>query len=274
MSARTPTPLPSLQLTPIGVVHSPWKDKRSAPRQPAAARDVAGVIELYPHTHYEHALQDLTQWSHLWVLFWFHLNTQWNAKVLPPRSQTKRGVFATRSPHRPNPLGLSVVRLAHVDGPHVHVRDLDILDGTPVLDIKPYVPYTDSIGDAHSGWLESPAVAAVDPGPRFSVVWSALAQEQVQWLAERSPLPLQALAEDVLSLGPTPHPYRRIRVLGDHLRLSVKDFRLRFVVEGELVRVLDIGTGYRKRVLADPHAEASETTPLAVHRAFVARFGT
>lgn len=266
------SPPPSLQLTPIGVVHSPWKDKRSAPRQPAAAHDVAGIIELHPHSHFEHALDDLAEWSHLWVLFWFHLNNHWNAKVLPPRSRKKRGVFSTRSPYRPNPIGLSVVRLERIDGLRLHVRDVDMLDGTPVFDLKPYVAYTDSIAAAISGWLGAPEPVA-DPGPCFAVEWSALAQQQLAWLAQHTDLELRVLAEEVLRLGPAPHPYRRIRVLGDSLRLCVKDFRLRFVVQGQLVSVLDIGTGYRKRVLADPRAQATESTTLSVHRAFVARFG-
>ncbi len=263
---------PSLQLSPIGVIHTPWKDKRSAPRQPAAARDVAGTIELRSGCHFEDALQDVAQWSHLWVLFWFDRNHDWRPKVLPPRSQQKRGVFSTRSPHRPNPIGLSAVRLLRVAGLQLHVLDVDMLDQTPVLDLKPYVPYTDSIAAANSGWLPGHVSSAPDPGPRYTISWSVLAQEQLQWLAAHTPLPLQALAEEVLQLGPAPHPYRRIRDLGDHLRLAVKDFRLRFVVDASQVRVLDIGTGYRKRVLADPHAQASESTPLCVHRAFVARF--
>ncbi len=263
--------VPSLTLTPIGVVHSAWRDKRSAPRQPAAARGALGSIELYDHSHFEHALADISEWSHLWVLFWFHLNTSWSPKVLPPRSTEKRGVFATRSPHRPNPLGLSVVRLLGVSGRVLQVSDLDMIDGTPVFDIKPYVPYTDVVGDAQSGWL--PDAAPGDPGPRYAVQWSENALEQLAFLAARTELPLRALAEEVLTLGPAPHPYRRIRAFADHLRLSVKDFRLRFVVEGQLVQVLNISTGYRTSVLADPNATATAETSLSVHREFVARFG-
>lgn len=104
-------------------------------------------------------------------------------------------------------------------------------------------------------------------------MFEALAREQLDWLALRTPLSLERLTMEVLALGPAPHPYRRIRELGDHLRLAVKDFRLRFIVVGEQVRVLDVGTGYRRRVLDDPHAVASEQTPLSVHREFVARYG-
>jgi tRNA-Thr(GGU) m(6)t(6)A37 methyltransferase TsaA len=265
--------LPTLTLAPIGVVRSPFTDRRSTPRQPAAARGVAGTIELLDHAEYEHALSDLADWSHVWVLFWFHLNEGFRPRVQPPRSAQKRGLFATRSPYRPNPIGLSVVRLERVEGRVLHVLDVDMIDGTPVLDLKPYVPYTDAAFDANSGWLESDPPSPRDPGPRYRVLWSERASVQLDWLAQRTDLPLRALSEQALELGPAPHPYRRIKASGDHLRLGVKDFRLRFVVEGSDVRVLAIDSGYRRRVLDDPRAVATERTPLDVHRAFVAEFG-
>jgi tRNA-Thr(GGU) m(6)t(6)A37 methyltransferase TsaA len=263
---------PTLSLTPIGVAHTPFHDKRSAPRQPAAARGVAGTIELFAQSHYEHALCDLEKWSHIWVIFWFHRNASWRAKVLPPRSQQKRGVLATRSPHRPNPLGLSVLSLERVEGRILHVRDLDLLDGTPVLDIKPYVPYCDVVSSAQSGWLERVTLAPADPGPRYAVSFGDRALEQLAWLAQRTDLDLRALAEQVLAAGPVPHPYRRIKREGELFRLAVKDFRVRFSVEDDRVCVLEIATGYRKRVLDDLGAIATEQTPLSVHRGFVQRF--
>lgn len=267
MSVRNP-----LTLTPIGVVRSPFTEKRSAPRQPAAARGVAGTIELAADAGYVHGLSDIDAWSHLWVLFWFHLNSGYRPKVQPPRSLQKRGVFATRSPYRPNPIGLSLVRLVRVEGSVLHVLDLDIIDGTPVLDLKPYVPYTDAVPDASSGWLQAEPLAR-DPGPRYRVCFSERAEQQLQWLAQHCELPLRQLAQDTLVLGPAPHPYRRIKRHCDRLRLSVKDFRVDFVVEGSDVRVIEIASGYKRRVLEDPSASAKEPTSLEVHRAFVARFG-
>ena len=104
-------PFAQMTLSPIGVVRSPFVSKLEAPRQPALARGVKGTIELARGHGLEHAVEDLEAWDHIWVLFWFHLNTGWKPKVLPPRSKTKRGVLSTRSPHRPNPIGLSVVKL-------------------------------------------------------------------------------------------------------------------------------------------------------------------
>jgi tRNA-Thr(GGU) m(6)t(6)A37 methyltransferase TsaA len=261
--------------SPIGVVRTPFPDRVSAPRQPAAARGVQGTIELLPGRDFEHALSDLEGWDRIWVIFCFDRNPAgvWRPKVLPPRSSGKRrGVFSTRSPHRPNPIGISVVRLDEVRGLTLHVRDLDMIDGTPVLDLKPYVPYADAFPDARTGWLEPlvPAegvAAPLDPEPGFEVIWSPLAAEQAAWLRSAHGVDLVGPVERVLGLGPQPHPYRRIKREGDGFRLAVKDWRVRFHVEGRRVTVEAIGSGYRAAELA-----AAATPEVAVQQAFVARF--
>ena len=263
-------PMP-LELKPIGIIRTPWNEKHSAPRQPAAARDVRGRIELVAGDEYVHALEDLASWSHIWVIFWFHQNSTWHPKVLPPRSQIKRGLFATRSPHRPNPLGLSVLRLERIEQSVLHVLDVDMLDGTPLFDIKPYVAYTDAVPAANSGWLEQPE--GEDPRPRYRVRYSELAERQLAWLQGRAAVDLRAIADETLALGPTPHPYRRIRALdAQRFSLGAKDFRVHFTLEGDEVCVIQIVSGYRARVLADENAVATEATPLSVHREFVREF--
>jgi tRNA-Thr(GGU) m(6)t(6)A37 methyltransferase TsaA len=252
-----------LTLRPIGFVRSPFVDRVNTPRQPSAARGVAGTIELLPGQNFEHALDDLDAWDHIWVVFWFHLNEGWRPKVLPPRSSKRRGVFATRSPHRPNPLGLSVLALDAVDGLTLHVRDIDLIDGTPVLDIKPYVPFTDVVPSANSGWLENP-----DPGPKFAVAWSALAEAQAGWLEGTFGVDLAGQVNKILALGHEPHPYRRIRKREHGYRLAVKDWRVDFAVEGTTIHVASITTGYRASELA-----SSADPAVALHRAFVERFG-
>lgn len=261
-----------LSLRPIGLVRSPFVDKRSAPRQPDPQAATRGRIELFSETGFQDALLDLDRWSHIWVLFWFHLSTGWKPRVFPPRSAEHRGVFATRAPHRPNPIGMSVLRLERVEGMNLHVSDLDLLDGTPVLDIKPYVPYADARLEAGNGWLEQ-ALAPPDPGPRFEVRFAARAQEQLEWLAGRTAFDLRAVARQSLELGPTRHAYRRIRPDGEYLRIGIKDFRLRFLVREQVIEVVEIATGYRSAVLRSQSAQPSESTPLDVHRAFVAKFG-
>ena len=148
-----------VQVRTIAVVHSPWTERHGTPRQPLRALGmesgiVDGTIELIRGLPVEF-LQDLESFSHIWLLPWFHLNGHRKKPlVLPPRGGPKRGVLATRAPHRPNPLGLSVVRLLRVEGRILHVRGLDLINGTPILDIKPYIPDYDAIEGATRGWLE------------------------------------------------------------------------------------------------------------------------
>jgi tRNA-Thr(GGU) m(6)t(6)A37 methyltransferase TsaA len=265
-----------VSFVPIGVVRTPFPDRVSAPRQPSASQEARGTIELFPGRDFEHALDDLEGWERLWVIFCFHLNTPgaWRPKVLPPRSEKRRGVFSTRSPHRPNPIGLSVVRLDEVRGLVLHVRDLDMIDGTPVLDLKPYVPYADAFPRSRTGWLE-PLVTeptaepglAIDPEPGFAVTWAPLAVEQAAWLRAEHGVDLEGPVNRVLELGPQPHPYRRIKPDADGFRLAVKDWRIRFRVNGRAVEVESIRTGYRPAQLAAP-----ETPEMVVQRAFVERF--
>lgn len=150
----------SLTLHPVGVVRSPFREHLGTPRQPGVGDVQEGEIVLRPGL--QNLLQDLDGFSHIWVLYWFDKSRGWNEQVAPPRDMKKRGLFATRSPHRPNPLGLSVVRLLQVQGCVLRVRGLDMLDGTPVMDVKPYIRDVDAIPDATRGWLEE---LPPDPGP-------------------------------------------------------------------------------------------------------------
>ena len=264
----------SLTLEPIGVLHTPYRERVEAPRQPYAARDVPGTIELLPGRGFEHALEDLAAWDHIWVIFWFDRNEGWRPKVLPPRSTKRRGVFATRSPHRPSPIGLSVVRLDAIDGLRLSIRDVDMLDGTPVLDIKPYVPVADCVPSASTGWLdldEPPPPGPVAPRPEaepaFEVTWSEAARDAARWL-DGAGVPIAASIERALALGPNPHPYRRIRPHPDGrgMQLAVKEWRVRFRLEGRRVVVEEIASGYRARELA-----VGEGPALDLHRAFTRR---
>jgi tRNA (adenine37-N6)-methyltransferase len=253
-----------LILDPIGYLRSPLATKVEAPRQPRAAAGTPAQIELLPGRNFEHALSDLGQWELIWVVFWFHLNPGWRPKVLPPRSTSgRKGVFSTRSPHRPNPIGLSVVRLERVDGLTLHILDSDILDGTPILDIKPYVAYTDAHPGAGSGWLETP-----DPVPKFVVEFEPLAQEQASWVEANTGVALRERIQSTLALGPEPHPYRRIRNMGEWMQLAVKEWRARFTVDGHDVRVYEIYSGFQAAQLASSNADETRIR----HREFIARW--
>jgi tRNA-Thr(GGU) m(6)t(6)A37 methyltransferase TsaA len=252
-------------LQPIGVVHSPFQERLQAPRQPQAARGIEGTVELFPASGIEHALEDLASFQHIWLLFWFHKNPGFRPKVLPPRSAQRRGVFATRSPYRPNPIGMSALELVGIEGRVLRVRNLDILDQTPVLDIKPYLAYTDAIPDANSGWLGESLLPA-DPLPDFAVEFSPEAAEQLAFLAARG-VALASTVEEVLRLGPTPHPYRRIRPNGNGFVLAHKEWRFEFTVEARRVLVHRVKSGYRPSEIHD-----EERAELGVHREFVGKF--
>lgn len=261
-------------IRPIGFIRADAVTRIEAPRQPGVAAGVSGRIELLPGCNFEHALQDLEGWDRIWVVFWFHKNNTWRPKVLPPRSTTgRKGVFATRAPYRPNPIGLSTLRLVRIEGLILHVEGVDMLDETPVLDIKPYVPYTDAWPDARSGWLEdvsrSPgrSGAPADPLASYQLSFTAVATEQARWIEAQTGLAICDRIVAVLSMGPAPHPYRRIRPDGDGFCLAVKEWRIRFTVAGRTIRVKAISSGYRAAQLA-----TTGNALIGIHRAFLHRF--
>ena len=234
-----------LVVTPIGFVRSPFKEKMQAPRQGSTPQAAAGTVVLSPGCDFEHALEDLATFKYVWLLFWFDQAEGWRPKVLPPRSEKRRGVFATRSPHRPNPIGMSLVELKGIDGLVLSVDGLDLLDGTPVIDIKPYIAYADSRGDANHGWLEEPK----DPKPGWVVDFAKRAVDQLE-LLESFEVELEGPIRQVLELGPEPHPYRRIKKTESGSLLALKDFRVSFSSAENRITGTDIATGYRPQQLA------------------------
>lgn len=138
---------------PIGIIHSPFTEPRGMPIQPAGARGVAGTVEVFED--FRDGLADLDGFSHVILLYHFHRSEGFSLSVVPFLDAQARGVFATRAPRRPNPIGLSVVRLCGIDGGVMRIENVDVIDGTPLLDIKPYVPQFDAAEDVRIGWLEA-----------------------------------------------------------------------------------------------------------------------
>jgi tRNA-Thr(GGU) m(6)t(6)A37 methyltransferase TsaA len=137
---------------PIGVIHSPFKEPKGTPIQPEGARGIDGTVEVFPE--YAEGLKDLEGFSHIILIYHFHLSKGASLTAKPFMDSESRGVFAMRGPSRPNPIGISVVRLVRIENSILHIQDVDIVDGTPLLDIKPYVPRFD-VREADSiGWLE------------------------------------------------------------------------------------------------------------------------
>jgi len=135
----------------IGIIHSPFKEPYEAPIQSTLAKDIQGTVDIFPE--YAEGLTDIEGFSHIILIYHFHLSRKFALKVKPYLDNELRGVFATRAPSRPNPIGVSVVRLIKVEREKLHIRDVDIIDGTPLLDIKPYVPEFDTREKEKIGWL-------------------------------------------------------------------------------------------------------------------------
>ncbi|NOR10079.1 MAG: tRNA (N6-threonylcarbamoyladenosine(37)-N6)-methyltransferase TrmO [Desulfovibrionaceae bacterium] len=141
-----------IELKPIGIIHTPFTKPEGMPIQPAGAAGVHGTVEVFEEYHA--GLKDLDGFSHIILLYHFHRSQGFNLQIVPFMDTQFRGLFATRAPKRPNPIGLSIVQLESIKNGVLHVQNVDILDGTPLLDIKPYVPDFDSHVEVRTGWLE------------------------------------------------------------------------------------------------------------------------
>ena len=195
----------------IGTIQTPFKDKFGIPRQPGLVSQAKGIIKIENDPDLKTALRSLEEFTHLWIVFVFHEHggRNWKPSIRPPRlgGNRKVGVLASRSPHRPNPIGLSAVILEKVDfdaegGPEIHVAGVDLLDGTPVLDIKPYIPYADSIPEANAGW-------ASEPIPRHPVKFTDEAETEIRKRDPQGDKNLRALIVEVLELDPRPAYQKR-----------------------------------------------------------------
>jgi tRNA-Thr(GGU) m(6)t(6)A37 methyltransferase TsaA len=141
-----------IDLKPIGIIHTPFTKLEGMPIQPRGAAGVRGTVEVFEQ--YQAGLQDLDGFSHIILLYHFHRSQGFDLQVVPFMDTQSRGLFATRAPKRPNPIGLSIVQLDRIENGRLHVQNVDMLDDTPLLDIKPYVPDFDSVGEVRTGWLE------------------------------------------------------------------------------------------------------------------------
>jgi tRNA-Thr(GGU) m(6)t(6)A37 methyltransferase TsaA len=147
--------LKKIEYTQIGIIHTPFKTPAGTPIQPTGADDVEAKIEIF--SEYCQGLADLEGFSHIILLYLFHLSKGFKLKVKPFLDVKLRGLFATRAPARPNPVGISVVRLIRIDGSVLYVKEIDVVDKTPLLDIKPYIPEFDIREVDSTGWIEEKA---------------------------------------------------------------------------------------------------------------------
>ena len=220
----------SFQFEQIGVIRSPYKEKFAVPRQPGLVKSANGELHLIAPYNQADAVRGLEAFSHLWILFVFHQTMEggWRPTVRPPRlgGNARMGVFATRSTFRPNPIGMSLVELkevvCHKDSVILKLGSLDLVDGTPVVDIKPYLPFAESLPDASASYAQSA------PAAEMAVSFTAEVEKQLLTLEKRYPQ-LTLFIREVLAQDPRP-AYRKGEETGKTYAVWLHDFNVRWRV--------------------------------------------
>ena len=152
-----------MEMEPIGIIHTPFADREGMPRSTSQAAGVKGTVEVFEA--YRAGLKDLDGFSHVILIWHLDRSSGYELEIVPPKQTQTRGVFASRAPNRPNPIGLSIVKLDRIENGVLHVDGVDMLDGSPLLDIKPYIPASDRIPDARPGWLQPSGSDGSDSDP-------------------------------------------------------------------------------------------------------------
>lgn len=229
----------SFQFNAIGVIESPYKQKFAIPRQPGLIPEAVGQLVLDPPYADDAIVRGIESFSHLWIVFVFHETAEhgWSSLVRPPRlgGNQKKGVFATRATFRPNPIGLSVVKLEGIKrrGQQLILllSGIDLLDGTPVLDVKPYLPYSDALANASGGFAD----AAPTTGMTVS-----MSEQALNFCKQQTQLPhLQTFIEKVLTQDPRP-PYKKQREDTQSYGMTLYNFNIKWTVEKEHNHVTEI----------------------------------
>lgn len=257
-----------LIINPIGIVHSEHKYRYETPRQGVLENSSECYIELLPHFNFEQALKDIEGFERIWVIYQFHLNSGWRPLTQPPRHTRKKvGVFATRAPYRPNPVGLSCVKLWRVEGLKIHITNSDILDGSPVIDIKPYLPYSDSFPESKTGWVKYGLEEI------FNVEYEETARIKMDWLKTSANINLESFSRLQLEFKPDDDSRKRIKKVSDNEKefvLAYRTWRIKYVVEDKKVIIEDVFSGYTDEELLDTENDKYEDKKL--HLAFNANF--
>lgn len=229
----------SFQFNAIGYISSPYKQKFAIPRQPGLIEEARGSLTLAAEYSDDAILRGLDSFSHLWLVFVFHQTADkgWSPMVRPPRlgGNARKGVFATRATFRPNPIGLSVVKFDGVERKKdkliIKLSGIDLLDGTPILDIKPYLPYADALPDAASGFADAAPETAMQVS--FSTQATVFCQQQQQYPD------LQRFIAKVLKQDPRPS-YKKQRSGEQHYGMTLYHYNIKWTVNGEHNHVTEI----------------------------------
>jgi tRNA-Thr(GGU) m(6)t(6)A37 methyltransferase TsaA len=217
-----------------------------AAQQGSLDQNSVGSIDIQQFPQWQQMLENLEGFSHLWLIFIFHKHSQkWKPKVWPPRSPKKVGVFASRSPYRPNPIGMSAVELVKIEGSIITIKAHDLLDGTPILDIKPYLAYSDSWPHAKNGWL--------DECEEYSISYSEIAKTQLEYLKQHN-VDIESIIQQQLRFSPTEKNKKRINLIDKENQvwvLSIRTWRVKWHLQEKKIHVENIFSGYSANDLSN-----------------------
>ena len=237
-------------LIPIGFVKSALKHRYETPRQGVLAKKSIAVIHLNPKNNFEQAIKELDGFDRVWIIYQFHLNKNWKPLVTPPRHTRKKvGVFATRAPYRPNQIGLSCVKLDKVEGLKIFISESDLLDSSPILDIKPYLPYSDSFPDVKTGWAKSNITEM------FNIVFNAKSKKSAEELKSEKNINLFDYTRIQLEFNPTDLSRKRISIVKsqksgkENFVLNYQDWQIHYSVDeiNKKISVIEIIYSERKK---------------------------
>ncbi|OGR94003.1 MAG: tRNA (N6-threonylcarbamoyladenosine(37)-N6)-methyltransferase TrmO [Elusimicrobia bacterium GWF2_62_30] len=229
-----------MELKPIGILESCFQEKFGTPRQPGLVPGAQSKLRILPQYAPAHSLDGLSGFSHVWLLCWFHMSTSktFLPKIHPPRLKGRKvGVFASRSPHRPNPIGLSLARLERVEGDTVYLSGADLINGTPILDIKPYLPDYDAAAGARAGWAEQNAF------PELEVEFSPQGRADVERVESAGYAGFGRLVADTLRHDPRNSRDKAQMKEGFDMGFFLASHDVHFSVKGSVATVLRVESG-------------------------------
>jgi tRNA (adenine37-N6)-methyltransferase len=250
------------QFEPIGVCRSQVHSKAGLPLQGILNSQIQ-VLKIFPQYQPQLSLRCLEGFSRIWIIYIFDRNDNWKPLTLPPRAQSRKGVFATRSPYRPNPIGICPAEVVEVHPWGLTIKQSDLLDNTPVLDIKPYIPQYDCFPEESTGWLsELPAV--------IPVVFEPLALQQVNWLLAKG-CALAQVVENQLCFHPTDSKRKRIYATpSNHWIFAYRTWRFEYIYQNNIVSILALFSGYSPLELQEQEDKWQDKD---LHRSFINQFG-
>lgn len=252
------------QLKPIGFLHCKEEYPQTQPRQAVKGDGNTAVIELKSLFPLIQAAEDIKTCSKIWLIYLFHKNKTWNPKVYPPRGSDKKiGVLATRAPYRPNPIGLSCVDVVKVEKNKIYIKNHDLLNQTPILDIKPYLSYSDSFEGVEPAWIQKEE--------KYELIYSTKCMEKMKWLSESVQTNFETLLKDQLTYQPFYSKRKRMKEVGEnHFVYSFRTWRFDLEFHDNRIIVQDLFSGYTPEEISDLLEDPYKDKKL--HQKFVSNF--